>query len=81
MSSNILIMDGNVNLESLEEINNHEDTNSGSYIIQIGEIFSQKSMFEGRKDSLLSSENSVEKSNECSFIFISVFHERETLPK
>jgi len=81
VSGDILVVDGNINLKSLEEIDHHENSNSGGDIVQIGEIFPQKSMFEGRKYSFISPENSVEKSNKSPFIFLSIFHKRKTFPQ
>lgn len=80
MSLDLLVVDGNVNLESLEEIDDHENTNCSSNVVKIWEIFSQKSMFQSLENTLLIPQ-SMEESHKGAFIFFTEFHETKTLPK
>ena len=47
MTLHFSIVNSNVDLESLEKVHNHENSNSGCNVVEIGEIFSQETVFEG----------------------------------
>ena len=79
MSLDSLIMDRNVDLETLEEIDDHENHHSDQNIVEVSQSLSQKSL-----------SNSIElirlifkvgeESNKGTNILVSIFDKRERFP-
>ncbi len=79
MSLDSLIMDWYIDLETLEEIYNHENHHSDQYIVKVSHSLSQKSL-----------SNSIEfirlifkvgeESNKSTNILVSIFDKRERFP-
>ncbi len=79
MSLDSLIVDGNVYLESLKEINNHENHHCNQHIVKVGQSFSQKSLSNSIEFVWLVFEVGKE-SDEGPDILVSIFHKGEGFP-
>jgi len=83
VSSNFLVLNGEVNSESLEVNNDEENQNSGKEVVDVRQARSVESLLKG-SNFIRSGNKRVEESNYGTFIFKSVFssggHGRESLP-
>ncbi len=79
MSLDSLIVDGNVDLESLEEVDNHENHHCDQNIVKVGQSLSQKSLSNGIEFIRLVFKVRKE-CNEGSDILISIFDKGEGFP-
>ncbi len=79
MSLDSLVMDRDVDLETLEEIDYHKNDDSDQNIVQVGQTLSKETLsdsvefvglvFEVRKEGY-----------KCTNVFISIFNKRERFP-
>jgi len=72
VSSNVLFLDVKIDSETLEVDDDQEDKDSGKEIVNIGETRSIESLLEG-SDLVGSGDQKVEKSNDGTFVFSSLF--------
>lgn len=80
MSSSLLVVDSDVNLEPLEEVYYHEYENGGDHVVKIWESFSQESLFQ-RHEFVWLGPDIVEKRDKSSFVLVSFFQETEGFPE
>ena len=80
MSLDSLVMDGNVDLETLEEINYHEDHDGNQYVVKISKSFSKETLSDGIEFVWLVFQVRKE-GYESTDVFISVLDKREGFPE